>query len=125
MFIVFALFQEDPNELRSTGSSSSRDQGGSTSEAERVVMYRCGDDEKEADDDHHFNELDGYGGGNGTSMVEGFICSSAIIVAKVVVQCTYIVQCKWWFVDDVGDVGELDDDGGDDWMVQTRAQVYR
>ena len=91
MFIVFALFQEDPNELRSTGSSSSRDQGGSTSEAERVVMYRCGDDEKEADDDdNHFNELDGYGGGNGTSMVEGFICSSAIIVAKVVVQCKYI-----------------------------------
>ena len=45
--------------------------------------------------------LDGYGGGNGTSMVEGFICSSAIIVAKVV------VQCKWWFVDDVGNVGEL------------------
>ena len=63
--------------------------------------------------------LDGYGGGNGTSMVEGFICSSAIIVAKVV------VQCKWWFVDDVGDVGGLDDDGGDDWMVQTRAQVNR
>ena len=52
-------------------------------------------------------------------MVEGFICSSVIIVAKVV------VQCKWWFVDDVGNVGELDDDGGDDWMVQTRAQVNR
>ena len=47
MFIVFTLFQEDTNELGSTGSSSSRDQGGSTSEAERVVMYRFDDDEKE------------------------------------------------------------------------------
>ena len=82
---MIVLFQEDTNELGSTGSSSSREQGGSTSEAERVVMYRCDDDEEELDDDNHFNELDGYGGGNGTSMVEGFICSSVIIVAKVVV----------------------------------------
>ena len=81
MFIVFALFQEDPNELGSTGSSSSRDQGGSTSEAERVVMYRFDVDEEEVDGDHHvgqldddhFIELDDDGGDDGTSKAKGVV----------------------------------------------------
>ena len=55
--LVIVLFQEDTNELGSTGSSSSRDQGGSTSEAERVVMYRFDDDEEELDDHHHVGQL--------------------------------------------------------------------
>ena len=66
---VFVLFQEDTNELGSTGSSSSREQGGGTSEAERVVMYRFDDDEQEVDDDHHVGELDD----DGTSVAEGVV----------------------------------------------------
>lgn len=73
VFVVFVLFQEDTNELGSTGSSSSREQGGGTSEAERVVMYRFDDDEQEVDSDHHVGDLDDDGGYDGTSEAEGVV----------------------------------------------------